>query len=121
MKFTSTVFTALTLPTLLAVNQVAAICAGFNFGIGNVIRQGKIGDAQVSRWNVYDDSCNVVDGLTTTGNPCTSGIFGCTPAPVKFNRYTNSFTKLVYACRSDASSGKCGNDVISVCCRNDGR
>ncbi|KAF9036753.1 hypothetical protein BJ165DRAFT_1532854 [Panaeolus papilionaceus] len=120
MKFTSTVFTALTLPTLLVVNQVAAICPGFNFGIGNVIDQGKLGDAEVSRWNVYNDNCDVVDGLTTTENPCFSGTFGCSPPPIIFNRYTNSFTGLIYDCRTDPNSGKCGNDVISVCCRNDG-
>ena len=64
---------------------------------------------------VYDDSCNHVDSLTTTGNPCTSGTFGCTPPPITFNSYKNTFSGLVYACRPDPNSGKCGDDVISVC------
>ncbi|PPR06950.1 hypothetical protein CVT24_011013 [Panaeolus cyanescens] len=120
MKLTSTTLSALTLPTLLAVTHVAGICPGFNFGIGNVIPQGQIGSAFVNRWNVYDDSCNIVDGLTTSGNPCTAGIFGCTGSPITFNRYTSTFTGLTFACRTDPNSGRCGNDVISVCCRNDG-
>ena len=45
--------------------------------------------------NVYDDSCNQVDGLTTTGNPCDEGIFGCSPPPIIFNRYTSTFTGLM--------------------------
>ncbi|KAF8880227.1 hypothetical protein CPB84DRAFT_1687666, partial [Gymnopilus junonius] len=97
-----------------------SICPGYNYGIGNVIREGTTGNAQLNRWNVYDDSCNIVDGLLTTENPCTEGIFGCSPPPIIFNRYTNSFTGLIYSCRTDPASGTCGNDVISVCCRNDG-
>ena len=42
--------------------------------------------------SVYDDGCNQVDGLTTSKNPCTEGIFGCSPPPVTFNRYTSTFT-----------------------------
>jgi hypothetical protein len=107
-------------PFLLATTTtVVAICPGFNFAIGNVIPQGQIGDAQVNRCmslsarnfklslevayriqffpvgNVYDDSCNVVDGLTTTGNPCDEGIFGCTPPPILFDLYTSTFTGLM--------------------------
>lgn len=118
------------------VTGVAAICPGYNYGIGNQMKLG----SGVSRctssgsffsafspillvtdvvWactgDVYDDSCKVVDSLTTTGNPCTQGIFGCTPPPVTFNEYTNTFTHLKYACRPDPNSGKCGNDAISVC------
>ncbi|KAF7796660.1 hypothetical protein EIP86_007843 [Pleurotus ostreatoroseus] len=73
--------------------QVFAICPGFNFAIGN---QQDLGGG-VSRWNVYDDSCNVVDGLTTTGNPCDSGIFGCSPPPIIFDQYTSSFNGLIAA------------------------
>ena len=82
----------------------------------------------------------MVDGLITqkNGNPCTQGnIFGCSPPPIIFNRYKNNrngitlvnltFSPLVpsadecfgfthsYKCRRDPNSGKCGNDVISVC------
>ena len=69
----------------------SAICPGFNYGIGN---QQNLGNG-VSRWTVYDDSCNAVDGLTTNKNPCTTGTFGCSPPPIIFNRYTNSFNHLV--------------------------
>uniref|UniRef100_A0A8H7XTG5 SSCRP protein n=1 Tax=Psilocybe cubensis TaxID=181762 RepID=A0A8H7XTG5_PSICU len=101
----------------LALAQGAfAICAGFNFAIGNQIR---VTDT-INRWNVYNDDCAIVDGLTTTFNPCTQGIFGCSPPPIIFNEYTSTFTGLRYACRPDPSSGQCGSDVISVCCRNDG-
>ncbi|KZV64816.1 hypothetical protein PENSPDRAFT_639117 [Peniophora sp. CONT] len=99
-----------------AAGQASAICAGFNYGVGN---QQSLGGG-VSRWTVYDDGCKAVDSLTTTGNPCTQGTFGCSPPPVHFNSYTNTFTGLHYACRTDSSSGQCGSDVISVCCRNDG-
>ncbi|KAK7690585.1 hypothetical protein QCA50_005683 [Cerrena zonata] len=101
---------------VLIVGDAVAICPGFNFGIGNVVplSQG------FNRWNVFDDSCNAVDGLTTNGNPCTQGIFACSPAPILFDGYTNSFTGLRYACRTDPRSGTCNGQVISVCCRNDG-
>ncbi|KAJ7153304.1 hypothetical protein C8R46DRAFT_912582 [Mycena filopes] len=109
--------TTLSIALLVSLaTTVSAICPGFNYGIGNVIGEGN----GINRWNVYDDSCNVVDGLTTNENPCTTHIFGCSPPPIIFNRYTNSFNGLVYACRTDPNSGSCGNDVISVCCRNDG-
>jgi len=29
--------------------------------------------------NVYDDSCNVVDGLITSENPCTQGFLAAAP------------------------------------------
>ncbi|EAU89900.1 hypothetical protein CC1G_08382 [Coprinopsis cinerea okayama7 len=98
------------------VASAVAICPGFNFGIGNVQDLG----SGWKRWSIYNTDCKAVDSLTTTGNPCTSGTFGCTPPPILFNRYTNSFTGLIYDCRPDSRSGRCGNDVISVCCRNDG-
>ncbi|KAK7690584.1 hypothetical protein QCA50_005682 [Cerrena zonata] len=101
----------------LIVGNTAAICPGFNFGIGNVQPLGN----GFNRWSVFDDSCNVVDSLTTNKNPCTQGIFACSPAPILFTGYTNTFTGLKYACRTDSRSGKCGGTVISVCCRNDGK
>ncbi|KDR70437.1 hypothetical protein GALMADRAFT_76112 [Galerina marginata CBS 339.88] len=106
---------SLLVPLVAALN-VQAICGGFNFGIGNVRSLG----GGVNRWDVFDDGCNVVDGLTTNQNPCSEGIFGCSPPPIIFNQYTNTFTHLRYACRTDPSSGRCGNTVVSVCCRNDG-
>ncbi|KAH6914742.1 hypothetical protein BKA70DRAFT_1256952 [Coprinopsis sp. MPI-PUGE-AT-0042] len=100
----------------LASGFAAAICPGFNFGIGN---QQVLGNG-ISRWTVYNSGCAAVDGLTTNQNPCTQGIFGCSPPPIIFNRYTNTFSGLIYNCRRDPNSGTCGSDVISVCCRNDG-
>ncbi|KIK64535.1 hypothetical protein GYMLUDRAFT_56939 [Collybiopsis luxurians FD-317 M1] len=106
---------AFCLPFIFA-SSVLAICPGFNYGIGNV---QSLGDG-FNKWTVYDDSCNPVDGLITNENPCTEGIFACSPPPILFDGYTNTFTGLKYACRTDPNSGTCGNDVISVCCRNDG-
>ncbi|ESK95615.1 hypothetical protein Moror_12587 [Moniliophthora roreri MCA 2997] len=106
---------ALVVPFVLA-GPVLSICPGFNYGIGNVRSLG----GGVNRWDVYDANCDVVDGLTTNQNPCTQGIFGCTPAPITFNFYRNTFTGLQYACRPDSRAGSCGGTSISVCCRNDG-
>lgn len=69
----------------------AAICPGFNYGVGS---QQKLSDT-VYRWTIYDDSCKAVDSLTTSRNPCDTSTFGCTPDPITFNRYTNTFTGLV--------------------------
>jgi hypothetical protein len=107
MKFT---IATVVLPLFLAY-QAAAICPGFNYGIGNVQNLGngvnrcklfliklfkKIDrDGLLLVGSVYDDSCKQVDGLTTTGNPCTQGIFGCTPPPITFNRYTSTFSGLM--------------------------
>jgi hypothetical protein len=107
MKFT---IAAVVLPLFLAY-QAAAICPGFNYGIGNVQNLGngvnrcKLFLIKLCKTltvmayffvgSVYDDSCNQVDGLTTTGNPCTQGIFGCTPPPITFNRYTSTFSGLM--------------------------
>ncbi|KAJ7458266.1 hypothetical protein B0H11DRAFT_1817864, partial [Mycena galericulata] len=88
-----------------------AICPGFNFAIGNLIPLPE----GVDRWNVYNGSCIVVDGLTTTNNPCDQGIFGCSPAPIIFDHYTNTATGLEYTCGRDPNSDVCGNDIISVC------
>src|SRR6266436_3688519 len=100
--------------TLALAGYVSAICPGFNYGIGNVqplgngINRCKPSSAQwhfvlaqthLSAGNVYDDSCNVQDGLTTDQNPCTqlSGIFSCATRPddtVTFVGYKNTFTGL---------------------------
>jgi hypothetical protein len=109
MKFT---VATVVLPLFLAY-QAAAICPGFNYGIGNVqnlgngvnrckiflIRAFKNDWRLIRRYffvgSVYDDNCNQVDGLTTTKNPCTQGIFGCTSSPITFNRYTSTFSGLM--------------------------
>ncbi|KAF8217358.1 hypothetical protein K438DRAFT_1798724 [Mycena galopus ATCC 62051] len=90
-----------------------AICPGFDFAIGNVIPLSE----HVNRWNVYDDSCSVIDGLSlnSTGNPCNQRIFGCSPAPILFDQYTNTATGSTYACQRDPNSDVCGSDNISVC------
>lgn len=56
-----------------------------------------------------------MDGLSTTENVCNDGMFSCSPAPIIFTRYRNSFTGLTYACRTDSRSGSCGGNTISVC------
>ena len=94
------------------INQVLAICPGFNYAIGNVIPLGdginrckrhlnfdvlyhpRVPHDVLCAGNVYDDSCDIVDGLTTNENPCDQGIFGCSPPPILFDEYTNSFTGL---------------------------
>jgi hypothetical protein len=75
----------------LAAGFASAICPGFNFGIGN---QQSLGGG-TNRWTVYDANCKAVDSLTTNKNPCDSGTFGCTSAPITFNRYRNTFTGLM--------------------------
>lgn len=40
---------AFALPLLIASQQVAAICPGFNYGIGNAIDEGKLGNSEVTR------------------------------------------------------------------------
>ncbi|KIJ29368.1 hypothetical protein M422DRAFT_132947, partial [Sphaerobolus stellatus SS14] len=89
------------------------ICPGFDFGIGNVIHGGN----GISRWNIYNNNCTIVDGLTTNENPCISGIFSCSPAPVHFTEYINTYNSRVYLCQTGSSFGICGNDAISVCVR----
>ncbi|EIM79477.1 uncharacterized protein STEHIDRAFT_116522 [Stereum hirsutum FP-91666 SS1] len=113
-------FISLAFTVLLTFQHAAAICPGYNYGVGSAQDQGKLGDSKVTRWNIYDDGCKVVDGLTTTTNPCDSGTFSCTGSPVTFNGYKSSFNGQQYACRPDANSGNCGGDSISVCCRNNG-
>ncbi|TFK68310.1 hypothetical protein BDN72DRAFT_841998 [Pluteus cervinus] len=112
-------FSAFSLLPLLALADVAlSVCPGFNYAIGNAqpLNTG------YKRWLIYDDSCKEADNLvmTTDGNLCTSGVFGCSSPPLAINTYRNTRTGLNYACRPDPNSGVCGNDVISVCCRNDG-
>ncbi|KAH8757331.1 hypothetical protein F5883DRAFT_649100 [Diaporthe sp. PMI_573] len=114
MQFSTFKFTVLAI--LGSATSVSAICPGFNYGIGHVKNLGN----GVSRWDVYDTDCRVVDGLSTTENVCNDGIFSCSPAPITFTRYRNSFTHLSYACRTDSRAGSCGGNAISVCCRNDG-
>ncbi|KAF9557430.1 hypothetical protein CPC08DRAFT_725092 [Agrocybe pediades] len=100
------------------VSAAVAVCPGYNFAIGHEQDLGQ----GVSRWmylapvrSVYSTDCKSVDGLNTTYNPCTQGIFGCSPAPIIFNSYTNSFSGLKYYCSNDPNAGRCGNDAISVC------
>ncbi|KAE9393210.1 hypothetical protein BT96DRAFT_229639 [Gymnopus androsaceus JB14] len=91
---------------------VAAICSSFSYGVGNVI---SLSDT-LNKWNVYNENCDVVDSLTTSDNPCTVGMFGCTPAPITFDKFTNITNNASYICVSEPYSGEvCGNNTISVC------
>ncbi|KAK7706665.1 hypothetical protein SLS64_007496 [Diaporthe eres] len=104
------------LTVLGSASSVGAICPGFNAGIGH---QQNLGGG-VSRWTIYDTNCRAIDSLTTTGNPCDSGMFGCSPPPIIFNRWRYNANGLWFSCRTDSRAGSCGSDSISVCCRNDG-
>ncbi|KAF9487588.1 hypothetical protein BDN71DRAFT_1360905, partial [Pleurotus eryngii] len=89
------------------VGTTVAICPGFNFGIGNLRVLGGgvnrcapptlLSMAMLLLTFLHArgyNTCNVVDGLTTNINPCTQGIFACSPPPVIFNGYTNTLTGL---------------------------
>ena len=110
MKFT---IASAIIPLFLASQAVAsAVCPGnFELAIGNQVglengankckcytlpQSLTVNDDRLFAFflagQVYDQDCNVVDGLSTTGNPCNYGIFGCSPAPIKFNSYTPSPT-----------------------------
>ncbi|KAJ8074240.1 hypothetical protein PM082_012549 [Marasmius tenuissimus] len=97
------------------ISGVLAICPGLEFGVGNIKRMG--GPFGANRWNVYDNNCGIVDGLTTNDNPCNrpSGIFSCTPS-VTFAGYKHTFTGQQYACRPPVNADECGGDEIAVCC-----
>ncbi|KAF8340448.1 uncharacterized protein EI90DRAFT_2989707 [Cantharellus anzutake] len=97
----------------LSTSKVVAICAGTVYGIGNVIGIG----VGVNRWNIYDNNCKVVDGVTTDLNPCNqpSGIFACSGSPIYYYGYVNSFTGTKYNCGRDNTTESCGSDIISVC------
>ncbi|KAF2674150.1 hypothetical protein BT63DRAFT_473925 [Microthyrium microscopicum] len=116
--------------TLFAyLGVVSAICPGFNYGIGVAIGQLPIGPPDNGYtqwiWNVYDDGCKVVDWFTQNfgephKGPCNSGRLHCSAPPVTFTWYSDNRGQH-YTCRPDPNSGRCGDNVISVCCRNDGR
>ncbi|KAI6123160.1 hypothetical protein EDD16DRAFT_1704491 [Pisolithus croceorrhizus] len=111
--FTKTFLSTIAVTTLLAT-FAAAICPGYNFGI---TQTGSNTNPDYGVWQVFDDSCNVVYQVIAT-NPCTVGVFDCSPAPITFTGL--HLDGLDYACRSDVNSGSCNGDAIQVCCRNDG-
>ncbi|TFK64774.1 hypothetical protein BDN72DRAFT_801831 [Pluteus cervinus] len=114
-------FSAFSLLPFLALADVAlSVCPGFNYAISNV-ESGSLQGRYAHRWTVYDDSCNEIQTieLDQYANPCFDTPFGCSPPPTLFNKYTRD--GLDYVCRQDPNSGVCRGDVISVCCRNDGR
>ncbi|KDQ22123.1 hypothetical protein PLEOSDRAFT_1050560, partial [Pleurotus ostreatus PC15] len=61
--------------------------------------------------DVFDCTCNVVDGLTTNLSACTQGIFACIPSPVTFNGYTSTLSGLRLVLRCDSSTA-----IISTRC-----
>ncbi|KIM65835.1 hypothetical protein SCLCIDRAFT_22393 [Scleroderma citrinum Foug A] len=83
----------------------SAICPGYDFGIA---------EANPSLWQVFDDSCNVVQQVTSP-NPCNGGVLDCTSAP--------NFTGLhldgvKYDCSPDGNGDSCNGHAIQVCCLN---
>ncbi|KAI6036597.1 hypothetical protein BKA83DRAFT_4165142 [Pisolithus microcarpus] len=105
------------LPTVAAatifVASASAICPGYNFGI---TQTGSNTNPDYGVWEVYDDSCNDVYQVIAS-NPCTVGVFDCSPAPVTFTGL--HLDGLNYACNPDANAGSCNGVGIQVCCRND--
>ncbi|KAI5987472.1 hypothetical protein EDD15DRAFT_2580698 [Pisolithus albus] len=114
--FTKTFLSTIAVTTLLA-SSAAAICPGYNFGITQTGGNADVGVCKCQQWGVLDDSCNVVYQVIAS-NPCTAGVFDCSPAPVTFTAL--HFNGVDYACRPDANAGSCNGDDIQVCCRNDG-
>ncbi|KIY68982.1 hypothetical protein CYLTODRAFT_421117 [Cylindrobasidium torrendii FP15055 ss-10] len=103
--------TNLALAVVLSAKAAFAICPGYNFGIAD------LGGGPIGSWRVYDASCN--SALTViTDNPCTSGSFDCSPAPIKITGLHLNGQN--YKCRGDANAGSCAGHGIQVCCRNDG-
>jgi len=90
--------------TLLATCTVA-ICSGWTYAIA---------DTGQGTWNVYNTSCEVVKAVSAA-NPCTVGVFGCSPAPIKFT--TLNLNQTTYACVSDTTSETCDvRTLIQFCC-----
>ncbi|KZV61890.1 hypothetical protein PENSPDRAFT_592216 [Peniophora sp. CONT] len=72
------------------VGRAYAICSGFDFGIISVV--GIPTGKNVWRWVVYNNDCDPVDGMCTHNNICNfKSPFGCSPAPIFFNQYWNTF------------------------------
>ncbi|KAI6099943.1 hypothetical protein EDD16DRAFT_1497229 [Pisolithus croceorrhizus] len=111
--FTKTFLLAVAAATLF-VASASAICPGYNFGI---TQTGTNTNPDYGVWQVFDDSCNVVDQVIAQ-NPCTVGVFDCSPSPITFTGL--HLGGLYYACRPDVNSSSCNGHAIQVCCRNDG-
>ncbi|KIN97908.1 hypothetical protein M404DRAFT_31842 [Pisolithus tinctorius Marx 270] len=110
----SKAFFSIVAATALFAASASAICPGYNLGI---TQTGSNTNPDYGVWQVFDDSCNIVDQVIAT-NPCTVGVFDCSPAPITFTGL--HLDGLNYACRSDVNSGSCNGHAIQVCCRNDG-
>ncbi|KAI6101409.1 hypothetical protein EDD16DRAFT_1495544 [Pisolithus croceorrhizus] len=101
----------------LFMASASAICPGYNFGITQTRTNTKPDYGTIISGQVFDDSCNLVDQVIAQ-NPCTVGVFDCSPSPITFTRL--HFDGLNYAWRPDVNSGSCNGKAIQVCCRNDG-
>ncbi|KAF5378648.1 hypothetical protein D9757_009536 [Collybiopsis confluens] len=109
-------FLILLIPSLIL--RVSAVCDEATFGIGNLqsLSNG------TNRWPFFDHSCNTVHfvDLKLAQNPCTGGIFTCTPAPILFKSYINQTDKSKYTCEKDSTPEICNSVPISVCCSKEG-
>ncbi|KAL0566009.1 hypothetical protein V5O48_016003 [Marasmius crinis-equi] len=101
---------AATLATV-AVSSVSAVCPGSAFGII------KASDG----YRVVNNDCRELwPDTPVTGNPCTSGRFGCSPAPIKItDLYVYNPNKGLtehYVC--GGGGGSCpGIGNIERCCK----
>ncbi|KAK0459270.1 uncharacterized protein EV420DRAFT_312617 [Desarmillaria tabescens] len=109
------------------IGTATAICPGFNFGIADT-HGGPPGSCTSNSSHtysliltntdlagrVYDNSCNTI--LTVfADNPCTQGAFGCSPAPITFNKL--HLNGVYYNCSRETNSEKCEQNDIQVCCK----
>ncbi|KAF5378652.1 hypothetical protein D9757_009533 [Collybiopsis confluens] len=96
--------------------HVSAICNGSNIGIGSLQRLSN----GTAGWSFFDNSCNTVSfvDFTSAQNPCTSGIFSCSPAPVQFTGYLNQTDGSTYTCELEKSTipESCDSTPIGSCC-----
>ncbi|KAJ7714528.1 hypothetical protein DFH07DRAFT_974452 [Mycena maculata] len=98
-------------------SSTGSVCPGFNFAIGTP----KASDFGPETWNVYNDGCTLVDGFAANLGPPNVPGMQCTPPTPRLVTVYNSTKSGLYQCRTDPRSGLCGKDVITVCCRDDGK
>ncbi|KAF8918358.1 hypothetical protein CPB85DRAFT_78455 [Mucidula mucida] len=93
---------------LIALCKFAgAICpGGYLYGIANI---PDLSNGPPGTWRVFDTSCATV--LTViTDNPCSSGDFGCTPSPIRFNKLFLEGDN--FSCEAINNSGQCQSSGI---------
>lgn len=94
-------------PIIFTVMGMAtAVCPGFNFAIGNMVKQEpndfNLQVEALNRWNIYDVYCNLYDYFTMdqSKNVCHDSLFECCCSGPKkeyprFWRYNDRTTGLL--------------------------